>query len=110
MEGNVIKFIKRFLKERFIQVKANNILPEKTKIVNGVPQGSVLSVTLFLIAINYITVNVTSPIKGCLFADDYTIFCSEKSPQITQQLLQNILSKLQTWAENTGFKLSPSKT
>lgn len=46
---------------------------------NGLPQGSVLSVTLFLCAINSILDSVSLPVKGLLYADDLTIFSSRKN-------------------------------
>ena len=103
-KGNLTNFVKSFLKERFIRTKSNSILSEKFKIENRVPQGSVLSVTLFLIAINDITTNITTAVKGCLFADDYTLFCSGKTLHITPNLLQNSLRNLQIGTEHTGFK------
>ncbi|KAF0690064.1 Uncharacterized protein FWK35_00034059, partial [Aphis craccivora] len=52
IDSNMIKFLHNFLTDRTIQVKVNNILSEHTAIENGLPQGSIISVTLFLVAIN----------------------------------------------------------
>lgn len=60
INGHLLEFIKNFLRKRLIQVRVNNILSKVTVIKNGVPQGCVLSVTLFLIAIDEILSNVTN--------------------------------------------------
>ena len=50
--GNIFHFIKNFLTNRNIKVRVKNQLSDEIQIDNGVPQGSVISVTLFLLAIN----------------------------------------------------------
>lgn len=68
--GNLLNYIKNFLQTRSFKVKLNNTNSETFSQENGVPQGSSLSPTLFLIAINDITNCITEPIKFTLFADD----------------------------------------
>ncbi|KAF0714903.1 Uncharacterized protein FWK35_00034389 [Aphis craccivora] len=46
-----------------IQVKVNNIFSEHTAIENGLPHGSIISVTLFLVAINAIFSDIQKPMK-----------------------------------------------
>ena len=99
-------FIINFLKERYIQVRVNNILSKKILIENGVPQGSVISVTLFLIAINAIFKCIKKPVEGRPYADDTSIFCIGN----TEKIIQNTLNNLYDWAQTTGFKFSTSKT
>lgn len=110
VKGNMIAFIINFLRKRQMQVKVNGKLSDHNIAENGVPQGSVLSVTLFLTAINDIVRNIQKPINCCLFADDLTIICTGKNLAITQQLLQETLDNLQNWAELNGFKFSFNKT
>lgn len=52
VKGNMLEFIKIFFKNRLIQVKANGFISQIKALENGVPQGSVISVSLFLIEIN----------------------------------------------------------
>lgn len=77
---------------------------------NGVPQGSVISVTLFLIAINNIFDNLLPPIKYTIFSDDCNIFCSGVNIRTTVELIQQALDELLKWSTTTGFNFSPSKT
>ncbi|KAJ4438019.1 hypothetical protein ANN_13958, partial [Periplaneta americana] len=108
--GNMLAFIYNFLQDRKIQIRMTNTLSQETPVQNGIPQGSVISVTLFLIAINNITSVINSPIKACLFADDLIIFCRGKNVSTTQEILQICLNKILRWSKQTRFKLSASKS
>lgn len=110
IDGQILIFITQFMKNRSLQVKFNNILSNKYTINNGVPQGSVLSVLLFLIAINDITNHIHRPVKVYLFADDITITLSGKNIKTSQELLQITLNELQDWSNTTGFKISKTKS
>lgn len=94
IKGKLLIFIKKFLKQRLIRVKVNNTLSKIIELINGVPQGSVLSVTLFLIGINNIMDEIKLPSKGCLSADDITIFCVGKNINTTEKIIQNTPNKL----------------
>jgi len=63
-KGNIIT---DFLKDRTFQVKANNQMSDDFSQENGLPQGSALSVTLFLLSINDITQCCSLPVKCNLF-------------------------------------------
>ena len=52
----LVKIIEQFLKDRTFVVKIGNMKSEKKKALVGVPQGGVLSTTLFSIFINDITI------------------------------------------------------
>jgi len=76
----------------------------------GVPQSSILSVTLFGLKINSI-VKAISPVVECsLYVDDFLICYRSKHIHIIERHLQQCLSKLEDWADTNGFKFSPSKT
>jgi len=94
IDGNMLKFLHNFLTERTIQVKVNNVLSEHTAIENGLPQGSIISVTLFLVAIDDIFSDIQKPVKYTLFADDCNIYCSGTDSQSTVAHLQNSINSL----------------
>ena len=94
IKNSIFNFIKNFLHTRTIQVRIANHLSSPRIIENGVLQGSVLSVSLFLLAINDVMTNLSNPVKRFLFADDFTIICRGRNPLIAQTLLQNGLNHL----------------
>lgn len=110
IRGHLAFFIKNFLSNRSFRVRVNHTFSSLKPIENGVPQGSVLSTTLFILLIDEISTIITPPISLRLFADDINISIKCKHPQIAQRILQPTLHKLQTWAENNGFTFSESKT
>ena len=62
----------------------------------GVPKGSVLSVTLFFVAINNILKEVAPPIKYFLFGDDLAIYCTGYDAASTCRYLQRSINQLQS--------------
>lgn len=77
---------------------------------NGLPQGSVLSVTLFLLAINDLAKNVKSPVHVLGYADDWYLVMSHKKTKCIEKTLQKSINSVLKWASKVGFKFSPSKT
>ncbi|KAL4089586.1 hypothetical protein QTP88_024599 [Uroleucon formosanum] len=86
-QGRLLNTLADFTTNRKFQVKANNYLSCEFKQENGVPQGSALSVTLFIIAINDITQNCNPPVKYNLFADDFNYWCRSNNAHTVQNLL-----------------------
>jgi len=103
-------FLQNFLKNRKIQVRALSELSKIHHTENGLPQRSVISVTMFLLPINDIFKNIPKPTKHLLFADDCHIYCSGQYTKISVEILQNSLNILQDWSHKTGFKFSASKS
>lgn len=110
LQGNITDFITNFLEKRLISVRTNDQNSDYVEIANGVPQGSVISVTLFLIAINDIVNDLEKPVKCIIFADDMTIFVSGKNIKTSEEILQKSLDKLQRFSEKTGFRFSKTKS
>ncbi|CAI6359749.1 unnamed protein product [Macrosiphum euphorbiae] len=106
----MFNFLKDFLLDRSFQVKINNYLSPTFIQQNGVPQGSTISVTLFLIAINDICENIKFPVQSTLFADDLNILCRGKNPNSIQSALQDTLDSLLKWSTKTGFTFSATKS
>jgi len=107
--GKIFTFLKNFLTNHLIQVKAYNHLSDVYPTVNRHLQGSVLSVTLFFIAIHDIFHQIQKPIKHIIFADDCYIYCSGINISATLEILNNALHSLQEWANKSGFIFPPSR-
>jgi len=75
----------------------------------GVPQGSILGPTLFLLYINELC-KITTKMKFILFADDTNIICADDN---LEQLLASVtveLIKLKTWFNINKLSLNLNKT
>ncbi|XP_015369022.1 PREDICTED: uncharacterized protein LOC107165351 [Diuraphis noxia] len=78
------------LLKRQFQVKVSHTLSKTFSQENGIPQGSSLAVTLFLLAINDIVETIKVPLKANLFADDLNIFCRSNNLKTVQEFLIQI--------------------
>ena len=110
LRGNLPIFIKNFLADRVFRVRLGNHLSGFYTQNNGVPQGSVLSVTLFAIAINDVTECVRTPVMGSLFVDDLAIFCRSSTLASASRVIQLTLNRLGEWSNRSGFRFSAEKT
>ena len=110
IRGNMIRFINSFLSNRFIKVRVGSSLSSPFLQEEGVPQGSVLSVTCFAIAINNIMEAVGPPVKGTLFVDDFAIYCTGYDATSTCRHVQKSIDAISKWALENGFRFSASKT
>ena len=110
LSGRITQFINNYLHNRIICVRINNSLSNPTPVENGVPQGGVLSILCFLLAINNIAEYIPHPIKYRLYADDLNISLRTKNPKLAENLLQACLQNLENWSNSTGFKFAEHKT
>ena len=110
LKNNLPLIIQNFLKNRYLTVRVSDQLSTFHQIQNGVPQGSVISVTLFLVAINDISSKINFPLTHILFADDLSINIQSRNPSRAHRLLQNTINKLDKWSLNHGFRFSALKS
>ena len=69
--NNFTRFISSFLRDRTIRVVVDGVSSDEHRLTAGVPQGSVLSPSLFLIFIDDLLGRTVDPIYS--FADDSTL-------------------------------------
>ncbi|VDI32154.1 Hypothetical predicted protein [Mytilus galloprovincialis] len=77
--------------------------------MNGTPQGSCISPTLFNIMVN----DISNNLKYCAmsqFADDSAIWLSGKSNKYLQKRIQEDIDTISTWCDKWGFLISQTKT
>ena len=103
-------YIKNFLYNRSIKVRANGEESVSRNLDMGIPQGSSLSGTLFLIAINSINTCIKSYMYKSFFVDDARISYVTKSLEQAQDRMQQVLNNLISWGDKTGFNFSESKS
>jgi exonuclease III len=100
--GKLLTWIRSFLTERTQIVSVEGSFSGESRVVSGVPQGSVLGPLLFLIHLTDIDSNITSSTVSS-FADDTRVLMEIKDPNDSNEL-QSDLDKLYAWAtENNMF-------
>ena len=113
IRGHLAHFLRNFLQPRTFKVRCQSTLSDTEVLEHGVPQGSVLSPTLFLIAINDIFLSLPrslTSIRYSLFADDLAIWCSHRKYQDCYFALQKAIDRIINWCSKWGFFLSAPKS
>ena len=93
---NVWAWVRSFLTGRTQQVQVNGILSEPAPVTSGIPQGSVLGPSLFVLYINDLPETVENTVY--LFADDTKIFGLANNTSDTKSI-QSDLNKLHDWSQ-----------
>ncbi|XP_014259728.1 uncharacterized protein LOC106672656 [Cimex lectularius] len=70
LRGQLPRFLRCFLENRRFRVELGTVPSEDYVQENDIPQGSVMSVALFLVAVNGIADGIPPQIKRMLFVDD----------------------------------------
>lgn len=94
MCGNLGKPVQGFLNDRLITMRISGHLFSTMNVENGVPQVSVLSVTLFLFIINEIISIVRFLLSCRLFADDLNILVPVNNTAKAYRILQMTINKI----------------
>ena len=110
LKGRLPHFIDNFLSNRDFKVRVGTTLSDLQGQEEGVPQGSILSVTLFSIKINNIVKALNPGVDCSLYVDDFLICYRSKHMHTIERQLQQCLNKIQKWALENGFKFSKTKT
>ena len=110
LRGPLPMFVANFLANRSIRVRIGGSLSRAVPLREGIPQGSVLSCTCFLIAINSVTTSIPRTVKTMLYVDDLTIYASGATTAGIERQLQLALNSLTSWCCRTGFQFSAAKT
>ena len=110
LRGNLPAFIQNFLSDRCIQVRIGKLVSDPQILNEGIPQGSVLSCTCFLLAINTITSVLPEYVKANIYVDDFMIYTSSSLLPTIERRLQLALNRLSRWSHETGFTFSSEKT
>ncbi|GFR59057.1 RNA-directed DNA polymerase from transposon X-element [Elysia marginata] len=108
IHGRLYQWVKYFLVNRMIQTKINNGISSKLIQEEGLPQGSSLSRTLFLIFINDLPDVVQT--EKALYAEDLVMWHTNKNPGISARLLNEDLDRLQNYCDKRKLKINSSKT
>ena len=108
VDPQIYNWIKNYLHERRQRTVVEDTFSAYSNITSGVPQGSVLGPTLFLIyvnnLINLLQEKVSTSVKVYAFADDLKLLSND-----TQEV-QKSLDIIQNWTENWQLPLQTAKS
>ena len=107
--GKALLWFKSYLSNRTQYTEIGDTLSEIGYVKCGVPQGSVLGPLLFLLYINDITES-SNIFSFFLFADDTTVFYSNKSNPETENILNTELNKISGWLAANKLSLNVGKS
>ena len=109
LRGHLPLFLRSFLQDRTFKVRVGTVLSSSFE-QEGVSQDSVLSVTLFSVAINSITECVHRNFRCTLYADDFSLSYASSHLDVAERHIQLVLGQVTRWADSHGFKFSSTKT
>ena len=108
--GKMYQWISHYLENRTARTKVQGQTSKQMILEQGVPQGGVLSPTLFLVYINDISKNFPAKVHTSSFADDLAIWTSEEYISIANNRMQKALSVLEEWSKTWLVNISEEKT
>ena len=108
IDGNLYRWIKNFLCERTIQTKISNTLSSRQTLEEGIPQGSALSCTLFLIFINDLAKEIKS--GKALYADDLVLWNTHRYARQSARHLNSDLERIAKYCTTWKITINVSKT
>ena len=108
IKGKLYYWIKDYLTNRIIQTQVNDAMSSKKILEEGLPQGSSLSCTLFLIFINDLPDILKS--EKALYADDLVLWNTHTVAGISAMYLNADLKRLETYCHRWKLKLNQTKT
>ena len=106
----MFQWLRDFLFNRTARVKIDGTTSNQVKMREGVPQGAVISPTLFLVYINDITATVPRHVSNTLHADDFAVWSSSEHTSTATYRIQMTINKVQEWTDQWALKLNKSKT
>ncbi|UYV74128.1 hypothetical protein LAZ67_11002196 [Cordylochernes scorpioides] len=110
IDRKAIIWINDFLKNRYIMVKYNDTLSKTFKLYQGLPQGSVLSPTLFTLFIAGIEEKISHKTNIGLFADDIILWSSNTNWKKAEKNLNKTLLHLEKFANKHKLEFNPQKS
>ena len=108
INGMLLGFLKAYLKDRKQSVVLGNCRSPALPVLSGVPQGSILGPSLFVLFINDISLGLTQGTNICMYADDTKIWRSIENEN-DHIILQKDIDYLLDWANRNKMKFHPAK-
>ena len=105
LRGFVAFFIANFLRDSTFRTRIGQQYSSEHLQEDGVPQGSILSCTLFSLAINHIANNLPRDVSSSLYIDDQMIYSSSSHPPALERL-QLAINAVSSWSISHSFTIA----
>ena len=106
VQGRILKWTAAFLTGRSQRVQVNGCSSTPAAVTSGIPQGSVLGHTLFVMYIIDLPKELSNTVK--LFTDDTKLYARSDTVDLTNSI-QTDLNKLQEWSRIWQLEFHPQK-
>ena len=114
VKGKMARWIYLSLNQRFCATRVNSSTSKYKQQRRGLPQGSVMSPSLFNVMINDLPplLQTSTGIKAALFADDLVLWLSlpKKKEKELSTRMNDTLNILSQWAQENAMTVNTSKT
>ncbi|GFX00971.1 putative RNA-directed DNA polymerase from transposon X-element [Trichonephila clavipes] len=107
LRRNLPIFVFNFLAVRYFYVRIGHSSSHKFMQGQGVPQGSVLSVTLFNIHMSNILHKLPPSVRGMLYIDDLQVSYQRSDMRLIERQLQTTVNRLVKWCDQNSL-VTPS--
>ena len=104
------KWISSFLYHRVTRVKLDGSLSREIRLCEEVPQGNVLSPTLFLLHVNDIVNTLPPRVTNSLHADDLAAWTSAEHTSTATHVMQETINRVSSWADEWRMEINCSTT
>ena len=101
-------WIKDFLQRRTIQTTCDNKTSHQKTLEEGLPQGSALSCTLFLLFVNELPGVITC--QKAMYADDLIIWAKGKNMHLINKELNSNLTTISVYCQLWQMEINTDKT
>lgn len=108
IDGLLLNFIRVYLKDRIQSVVIGNHKSSSLNVLSGVPQGSIIGPSLFILFLNDITDGLSDETNIFMYADDTKIW-REIHNDDDHAILQKDIDYLMDWALLNKMRFHPSK-
>ena len=109
VRGANLKWFSDYLAMRRQRMVVDGVFSDWSAVTKGIPQGSILGPLMFIIFVN----DMPDVVKYCTvnqYADDITVYTSDKSPYAVGSALEDDLERISGWIRANSLMMNVAKT